>query len=250
MSNVVRDSNWIRREYGEEKWPAVLSAIETFHGSGERFVHTVAQGGLEPAPVRFGPSVLELPRQLAVGGIGGWVAASVAQYAKDSDLIVELGAGWGRNLLMAWLHGANPAARYLAAEFTEAGRQAAAALALRTSGIDMLAVEFDYHSASLGHVESGRRATVFTVHSIEQVPHLDRKVLEVIRAVADEVVVLHFEPVGWQVRGEASSPYAEKHDYNRNLWALLGEYGVDLIEVQADVVGINPDNPTTKIVWT
>lgn len=249
MASVIRNSEWVRREYGEEKWPAVLQEIESYGGPGERFVHEQARGDLGLTSVRLGDSVLELPRQFAVGGYLSWVASSVAEHAKHSDLVIELGAGWGRNLLLAWMYGSNPTAQYIAGEFTAAGRRAANALAERTQGFDMTAVEFDYHSPNLDRVQHAGRATIFTAHSIEQIPHVSRDVIDVMRAIADDVTIVNFEPVGWQIRGNDMSPYADKHDYNRNFWGVLSEVGAQVLEVDVDVVGLNPDNPTSKIVW-
>lgn len=246
---VVRDAEWTIREYGSEKWPSVLREIENNDAPLEVAVNQVAR----PRSTRsrrtlIAGASLEVPSDIAFSGYLGWVASTTANASKDRDAIIELGSGWGRNLINAFLAGADATARYVAAEFTEAGRLATELLAKRRADFDLIAVPFDYHLLDWS-LPRFRSATVVTVHSIEQIPVLSSSFVDFVRNLADDVTVLHFEPVGWQIRGDVSSDYAEQHDYNRNLWEVLTANDVDLQDVAVDVIGINPDNPTSLISW-
>jgi hypothetical protein len=42
-SQVMRDTAWVEREYGQEKWPAVLSKIRSCIASGENSLSRVVQ---------------------------------------------------------------------------------------------------------------------------------------------------------------------------------------------------------------
>jgi hypothetical protein len=175
----------------------------------------------------------------------------------ETDLVLELGPGWGWAVLSVWMTGGPRRALYVAAEYTEAGRRAAAKLAELDPRLDFRALPFDYHEPRLDGLGAREHAVVFSAHSIEQIPEVKPKLFEAIRGVAERVSCIHFEPVGWQLPGYAgegsSSAYADQHDYNRNLVECLraeaaaGRLVIDA--VTPDVFGINPANSTTVIRW-
>lgn len=267
---LVRDRDHVQREYGAEKWPAVQALIE-HQAAGEppggsalarvhrRVVREYAYPGgpLREQQVLLDGAVRRLPGCLAVGGAERLVAdAVVAACTSETDLVVELGCGWGWHVLGTWLAGGPRAARYVGAELTEAGRQAACRLAALDPDLRFDALAFDYLDPTLEALGRVREAVVFTAHSIEQIPHLPPAVPQAVAALADTVRCLHFEPVGWQVDG-AGTPetraHAERHDYNRDLISVLRDQeaaGVLAIEeIATDVVGLNPVNATTLVRW-
>ena len=270
QSFVVRTRAHVEREYGEEKWPAIEQLIRT-----ERALEPDA--GLsqilarvlraqyrtadltEPRPFVLDGKRTSIPRGGAFGAAQFIVQDAIAEAClPETDLVLELGSGWGWLLLAAWAAGGPRHASYVAAEYTEAGRRAAGALAELDDRLDFRAIHFDYHDPDLSGLGSRRHAVVLTAHSIEQVPELKADLVEAIRGVAREVTCLHFEPVGWQLDGYSGAgstrKYAERHDYNRNLIPLLraaeaaGTIAIELI--RPDVFGINPENSTTAIRWS
>lgn len=245
--DVVRDRRWVEREYGREKWPAVAERIRERDDALPQALRRAITPADHVRPALFGGQVVDVPASLTSAAYRGWVAATVARYAQDADAVVELGAGWGANLFGCYLAGGPRAALYVAAEYTEAGRQAAGLLAERDGDLAFEAAAFDLHQPSLELPEL-RRAVVFTAHAVEQVPHLPTSFVPFVASLADEVTVVHFEPIGWQLE-RGPSDYAEHHDYNRNLWSLLEDAEVDVVDVQVDVIGVNPTNPTTLVVW-
>jgi hypothetical protein len=264
---VVRDAHWIEREYGREKWPAIESLVEEVAAREDdpfRLVSEVARrerypdGPLEPVEAVFGGGKAEVPASVVRGGYQALIVDTALDHCSaDTDLVVELGSGWGRNLFLAWFAGGPRSARYVAAEYTEAGRRVAARLGALAPGLDLASIPFDYHAPDLELVSTGRRALVFTAHSIEQIARLPDAVVDQIRGLADEVTCVHFEPVGWQFRERelegSSERYAAEHDYSANLAPLLrrraqaGE--LELLAAIPEAVGINPANATTVVVW-
>ncbi len=259
----------IEREYGETRWPAIERVIaeerdadpEAGFGRilGRVSAHQWATGDpSEPRPVVIDGAGTRLPLSGAFAGAQG----IILEYLRDActpetDLIVELGSGWGWHILSCWAQGGPTAARYVAAEYTEAGRRASSALAALEPALDFTAHPFDYHEPSFDGVEPGRHAVVFTVHSLEQIPYVRPTLFEAIVGMAERVTCLHFEPVGWQTEGYSgtgtSGAFSQSHDYNRNLVQTVQEQAaegiltVDLI--QPDVIGINPSNSTTVMRW-
>ena len=269
-SNVTRDAAWVEREYGREKWPQVLAMIreeiaeEGDEPSLSRVVSRVARrewygdrGGLAAREAIFGGARASVPAAVAHGGHQRLIVESViAACSPETDLVAELGSGWGYNLFNTWLGGGPADARYVAAEYTEAGREATCLLAALEDRLMLTTVEFDYHAPDRTEIDRATHAVVFTAHSIEQIPALPSGALEWIASLADRVTCVHLEPVSWQVEdaaGGSSREYAERHDYNRNLIDTLRRAAADArltIDLEVtDVVGENPENSTTLVVW-
>jgi hypothetical protein len=266
---VVRTPTHVEREYGEEKWPAVERLVEAERWADPdigmaRLLGRVARSQwARPDPVAmhsfvFDGEMARMPLSGAFGAEQAIVLDLVADACRDeTDLVVELGAGWAWHLLTVWATGGPRGATYVAAEYTEAGRRAAAKLAEVDEELDFRAVPFDYREPRLDGLGPRAHAVVFTEHSIEQIPHLTAAVFDAIRGLARTVTCLHFEPVGWQINGRdgagSSRAVAEQHDYNRNLVEILraeadaGRLILDFLK--PDVIGINPSNSTSIIRW-
>lgn len=259
----------IEREYGETRWPAIERVIaeerdaEPEAGFGRIFGRVSAHQWVTGDPTEQRPVVIDgagtrLPLSAAFAGAQGFIREYIRDACTpETDLVAELGSGWGWHILSCWAHGGPTAARYVAAEYTEAGRRASSALAELDPALDFTALPFDYHEPSFEGVERGRHAVVFTVHSLEQIPQVKPVLFEAIAGLAERVTCLHFEPVGWQTEGYSgagsSEAFSQSHDYNRNLVQTLrdqaaeGHLTLDL--VQPDVIGINPSNSTTVLRW-
>ena len=141
----------------------------------------------------------------------------------DTDLVIEMGSGWGWHILTAFTTGGPREATYVAAEYTEAGRDCAARLAQLDDHLKFQAIHFDYHEPSFAGLPKARHAVVFSAHSIGRgfPPASSRRCSRPSCSVAERVTVVQFEPVGWQVGPEhdgrgTSSSYADAHDYTRN----------------------------------
>ncbi len=265
----TRTPEHVRREYGEQKWPAMERLIEAERDAEPeaglaRILARVARAqraAAEPASPRDfildGETVQASPAA-AYGAARGIVLDLVADACRDdTEAVVELGSGWGHSILSVWLDGGPATATYVAAEYTDAGRRAATRLAELDARIDFCAVAFDYHDPRLDDLGRSRHAVVFSTHSIEQIPEVKPALFAAIRGVAESVTCLHFEPVSWQLPGYAgngsSERYAAEHDYNRNLLASVqaeADAGRAIVDfIHPDVFGINPQNSSTAIRW-
>jgi hypothetical protein len=199
------------------------------------------------------------PLSVMFGGFQQYITdATLAACATEPQLVVELGSGWGRNLFSIWLSGGPADATYVGAEYTGAGRRAAARIAALEPALRFESIPFDYHAPDLSALPRVDRAVVITVHSVEQIPHVRQEVIESIRGLAGDVECLHFEPVGWQAgdaeRTGTSQEAAEAHDYNRNLLSLLREAEareeIEIVAIDPEVVGAGTvRNATTLAHW-
>ncbi len=269
---LTRDAAWVSREYGTEKWPDILHKIGELSDRGERMLSRVVnllkryereQPGLAPCDSVVGGKRLDLPSAYAWEGTYSMIADAVVNACtEETDAIIELGSGWGRNLLEVWLRGAPREAKYYACEFTQAGRECSRALANLAQDLDLTALSFDWYKPDFAAVARPlRHAVVFSASSIEQIPALPPAAYRSLFDLAPRLDVLHFEPVGWQMGDAKIEPevrrrqaeYAETHDYNRNFWAMIEELvasrTIEMIKVDADLVGINPAHPMSLVWW-
>lgn len=273
-TKVVRDHAWVEREYNREKYPLVLKAAEAARAAGETtlpravgMVIAKERGAMALATRK--EAVVDgrkrvLPLAFASAGIAGLVTEALAEACgPKTHTIVELGAGWGRNLFNLHLSGGAPrGARYYALEFAAAARMTAELMAPLEDGLAFKVLPFDFHDPSYtGIAASKEPALVATVHAVEQIPYLKPEVFTALLARLPNLAGVHLEPVGWQLPPElwsgrapcATAAYAESHDYNRNFWALLcaleAQGTIVIDDIQPDIVGLNPQNPSTLIRW-
>jgi hypothetical protein len=268
---VIRDAGWVQREYGTEKWPGILRGLEELTqrerrplslarvvGQLTRQELTLGGRATRVEEMVVGGQRVRLPAGAALAAEQGLVVEAVLDAVTPrTEAIVELGSGWGHNLFRLWLEGGPPQARYVAAEYTEAGHEVARRIGELEAGMRLETHPFDYHNPrgfSLGKLDE---VVVFTVNSIEQIPHLSQEVVRTVCELGTRVRCLHFEPVGWQVdpdSSSSSSEYAERHDYNRNLVSLLrsaaAEGTIELDDPQPEIIGTNPHNATTLLTWS
>ena len=264
----VRDQSWVNREYGREKWPAVMGRINAEIAGGERslsrLVAKVARcewesPALQPITAVSLGERTTLPASLAWHGFYALVAdAVIAACRDDTGAVVDLGCGWGRSLFDVWLRGGPRAAGYHALEFTQAGLDCVALLASLEPRMTVVAARFDFQKPDFSSLPRDlAHAVVFTISSVHQVPAIDKEAFRAILTIADRVDCLHFEQIGWQIspgeRAAADRDYAVRNDYNRNLWAVLTALKesreIEVVDVQADLFGMQAVYPMSLVHW-
>lgn len=269
---VSRDNSWNEREYGKDKWPPLLDAARTLIGEGERSLSRIVRKVYRDMtlPISQKAEVFTvlgrqavLPRTFAWAGSNGYFADLIIDACDDrTDTIVELGSGWGRCLFDVWLRGGPRKARYYGLELTASGRLCAETIAAIEPDLDFRALSFDFYAPDYSGIERSKaRAVVFSDFSICVIPRVEREIFTGLHAIADEVVGVMIEPFGWQIPADerekerigSSLAYAELHDYNRNLWEMIGNLereGVLAIDyVEAEAVGLRPENSMSIVRW-
>ena len=175
------------------------------------------------------------------------------------DAVIELGCGYGRNILEIFYGGGPRDIAYFGGELTDSGVAIARELAALEPRLDARFFHFDYLAPDLGAVPRFDRALVFTMHSIEQVKLIGPELFDAISRVARDVACIHFEPFGFQVATlgpatEAHRKTMEKNGWNLNFAAALQEaarrYPVKVDYMATELfMPIDPHNPTSIAVW-
>ena len=154
---------------------------------------------------------------------------------EESELIVDLGSGWGRN--STFLAEKYPDKTILSLEYTRAGIQATKLIAEKYELENIVTSLFDYHNpAALDNVVFPLAKTVdnvyfFSSYSIEQIPYLGENfILKILNSPFKKLTCLHVEPIGWQVRGTTKNT---NHNYNNDLFSILVKLETnDLINIK------------------
>jgi hypothetical protein len=114
-------------------------------------------------------------------------------------------------------------------------------------------VKFNYYTAEDYNLIRPN-STVFTVHSIEQIPDATA-IINGLRNQKDKInYLVHIEPSFVKERtsliGLLRNKYIELNDYNRNLIQLLTtQPDIEVLHLQTDVFGLVPLNSSNVIAW-
>ena len=129
------------------------------------------------------------------------------------DRIVELGCGYGRNLIEIFYRGGPTDARYFGGEFTQSGVEIASKLAAATPKMNAKFFHFNHLEPSLEGLDLGKKAFVFTCHSIEQVKETPPQWFDVVANAADFVRCAHLDPFEFQIKGANDAVSARQREF-------------------------------------
>ena len=176
------------------------------------------------------------------------------------DAIIELGCGYGRNLIELYYGGGPKGINYIGGELTSSGRRLAAILADLDKDFSAQFLKFDHTLPDMSHFPTFKRPLIFTVHSIEQVHKLSLEFFRIVSKAAPDVTCLHFEPFGFQVAdlGVVTRRHREliiSKNWNINMASLLKEASASgLIRLHYVATEIffsrDPLNPTSLAIWS
>jgi SAM-dependent methyltransferase len=165
--------------------------------------------------------------------------------------VVELGCGYGYNL--GRLAERFPGATYRGGDYSANAVEIARIL---YGERERVAVEnFDFYEVPYALLDGlPEPLTVFTAHSLEQVPHAG-PVLDALVAAGSRVSsVFHFEPLhdasDDSLLGLMRRRYDELNDYNRDLAEeLRGRPDIRVHRLEVDALGLNPLHPVGVAHW-
>jgi hypothetical protein len=234
-----RDVQQIENEYNLDKYARLLdfelSSMEEYKAK------EFEQAGLHPVTgkmtISFGDSLFDSSVAEVRNIYYGMIKTMLNKYSSEN--ICELGCGYGYNLT-------------LVDKKAYGGEYSQNAVKLgKKLGFDI--VEFNYYKPedySMIRLDT----TVFTIHSIEQIPDATVIIDSLEKQKSKINYVIHFEPTVIPERssllGLMRNKYMELNDYNRNLIEILkNRTDIEILELQADVFGLVPLNTANLIVW-
>jgi len=246
-------------------WSGIRDRAAAVVAEGERDLSRVVRRlerewrdmSMEPKGGTAFGKVVVLPRAALIGGRRDvFMHVLLTACTPATSMVVELGSGWGHNLLNLHLWG-GPKVPYFALEPSVPGRECVELLAALEPRLELTVLPFDLGRPRYELPTGSEHVLVFTAHSIEQVSELPHETLIGLFALGRSITVVHFEPIGWQL-GEnevtaASREHALEKGYNRNLWPVLTELAdVGEISIETaipDLIGHKKRNASSLVVW-
>jgi SAM-dependent methyltransferase len=165
--------------------------------------------------------------------------------------VVELGCGYGYNL--GRLAERFPGSEYRGGDYS--ANAVEIAQILYGNGEDVVVQRFDFYETPYALLDGlPEPLTVFTSHSLEQVPAAGPVLDALVSAGSRIASVFHFEPLHSpgddSLLGLMRLRYDELNDYNRDLAQELRERpDVRVHRLQADALGLNPLHPVGIAHW-
>lgn len=233
----VRNYEQIEREYNQNHYGTIAKRFENYSSINEIIQYYNSQNTNSNTYTSFKDEIYKVSSILAQQFKVTILKSKIEQYC--SNYICELGCGYGINLPLF-------EGNVYGGEYCDNAVKMARQLGFEVYPFNYYNIE-DYTIIKEG-------TTVFTCHSIEQIPDA-RCVIEGLSKYRDRIhYVVNFEPTIVSHRknllGLIRNRYIEINDYNRNLIdLLLINKGIEILEYETDVFGVNPLNPFNIIVW-
>lgn len=175
---------------------------------------------------------------------------------KDFETFIELGSGWGRNILKLQNH--FPNSNYIACELSESGRKITELFSEKYNlNIQVLPFNYIKWRSIRKYLTKKGKTIIFTSYSIEQVSKIDKNFFNFLINNLDNFIVYHIEPVLFQIE-KREFPFKEYYNshYNKNLFSVLenleSEKKIKIIKAQKSsfCFGTNlTSNESAVIIW-
>lgn len=247
-----------------------LSVIYKFRRKSSRFGTT---GDGEDVEIKYPENVSLLPtgkpivrQQIFLDKYhpGPWYADPLdflCEYIEQGkyDAIIELGAGYGGNLVEIFYRGGPRGIPYLGGELTGSGRQAIQMLADLKPEMNLRPFFFDHKNPVFPEEFAFKKVFIFTCHSIEQVTEIPDDYFKVISQRFEQICGVHLEPFGFQIEqfgGEANDFHMNffiERQWNMNFirvfWGAADRHEIEEIFMAKNIMGGPPETPTSLAVW-
>lgn len=189
-----------------------------------------------------------------------YLKAAIDYYlTPNTDCIIELGSGWGRNILKLKNEQEYSNLHFISGELSDAGQQVTRLFSQKFNlGIDVIPFNWLKWDSLLKFLISKdfKEIIFYSYHSIEQIKNLNIKLLQDLLNLDINLKFIHIEPVGFQFENKRSPWSGVSSHYNINLKETLDELvSSNLIQIDNVEIGyfISNSNYTsltsTLIQW-
>lgn len=246
----------IEREFGREKWGALLERFRATPSAGLDEVDRWAAGTVAPLLASVGEHLVLMSQEEAHSSYLAYVADALAPYLPGPAL-VELGCGYGSVILGLARRPEFNGLALFAADYTLTGPELAAAIAGREQ-VPLTAGRCDLTADPVTGLSIPEGAVIFTAYAAQYVEPLADAFVAGISALRPKAVV-HIEPVyehcdPGTLLGLLRQRYIEANGYNRNLVTILQDHesrgAIEILEERPPAFGPNPLLAASVIAWS
>lgn len=247
-----RTTERVLAEYDKDKYSKLLSAwVNNVMSPSE-----LARHGMDTELCPFSiQSKLYLGTQSTIQDIADKILIdAISPYIQSADTIIELGAGWGYNLFV--LYPLWPDKQYIGGDVAPNAIELASHMAEVYPYPHTHFEVFNFTDSMWSIFDNIKdKAIVLTRHAIEQLPSARDTIAKLVKYKDKIEIVIHLEPLYElspvdNLLGLLRRSYAEANDYNVDLLsAVKGKAKKKILTIDYDILGSNPLNPTSLLVW-
>ena len=245
----------IEREFGREKWGALLERYRQNPGARLEDVDKWAAGDAESTLASVDEHIVEMTPEESHEAYIAFIANALEQRMPASAL-VELGCGYGSVILGLCRKAAFQDLPYFAADFTSTGPELAGLIA-EEEGITLTTGSANLETNPITSLDIPEGSLIYTAYAAQYVEPLTDDFVNGLIALKPSAVV-HIEPVyehcdSATLLGLLRRRYIEACQYNRNLSTILHRHersgSLEIIQESVPGFGPNPLLAASVIAW-
>lgn len=245
----------IEREFGREKWGALLDRFRKNPEATLADVDNWAAGKAGKSLATVGDHLVLMSPEESHNAYIAYIADALEKHLPASAL-VELGCGYGSVILGLGKRSEFAGLDLHAADFTRTGPELAGLIA-ENEGLRLRTGHCDFTSAEFTDLDVPPGAIIYTAYAAQYVDELGPHFIEGLLALEPKAVV-HVEPVyehagGQTLLGLLRQRYIQANGYNRNLSTILHDRealgSLEILEETAPAFGPNPLLAASVIAW-
>ncbi len=258
FDSKVRTLDDIEREYGHDKWGALLERAK--HADKPLTVDDVDVWFNEGTPEFLISIKDKLEPSTQIDACNKYyfniVYDTLVKHAPASAL-VELGAGYGSVLFHLSRREPFSSMPLMAGDYTDSGLELMKLIA-ETHKVKLEVAHCDFTHPNLTDLPIPEDAIIYTSFAAKCVPNLPDSFVESLVKFRPKVVV-NFEPCYHHydqdsLLGFLRRKYVEVNDYNRNFIPLLKKYEkkglIKILSEETNIFGVNALLPASIIAWS
>lgn len=181
----------------------------------------------------------------------------------NTQAVVELGCGWGRNLASIALTTDRRDMAFIGLEQSASGLKCTEELLSKDPTIQHITNHFDFYSPDFSNLKTFDNVIVFSCAAIEQIAFIGTDFIDQVMSIGENVTLILYEPIGWQrvrelqefgvmtaimeIMGKIppEQHHIENYDFellntavlaNAVSWSIGGRYNLNLWSVVQDAV--------------
>lgn len=245
----------IEREFGREKWGALLERFKSTPGSRLEDVDRWAAGDATLTLASVDQHIVEMSAEESHDAYIAYIAAALEPHLPASGL-AELGCGYGSAILGLARKASFQDLPYFAADFTTTGPELAGLIGAAES-IRLTTGHANLRENPVTDLAIPPGSLVYTAYAAQYVEPLDAAFVEGLIALKPKAVV-HIEPVYEHCEpatllGLLRQRYIQANGYNRNLSTILHDHerqgSLEIIHESVPGFGPNPLLAASVIAW-
>jgi len=256
FSKKHKSPSEVMREFGDEKWGALLemfSGMSNFTLANVEAKEKDLKAIIPSFDTQLGFYLGELGKSDII--VMKYMEDTLKPYSDGASCLVELGAGYGAKILnLSDILSLN-SLDLMAFEYTQSGCDLINLVA-KNSNKNIDVGQFDFNTLNFDGMQIPENAIIFTSYAIHYVPQLRDDFVKFLCQFKPKVVV-HFEPCydyfdQKTIHGLMCRRYMELNGYTKNIGSSIEagckQVGAN-IKVQKNVHGTNPFLPFSIIEW-